>query len=202
MMVKRLVCVKKYRSWTVKDWKKIIFSDETHLHVQGYKLSAEPASGEETWSQNYIVAIGIPPIRCPTKKEYQLPGVPLPAKSAASFWNKMGLLENGPKSRALNLFGGDRNIHSGLRRGSPGAYFVSNDRLETRLSTPFIQEGGEESPKDSDGERANSFHRPISRLNGSANEYEIMACARISPLLCFSATSTGIESDTCEEEGS
>lgn len=37
MKEKRLKWAKKYKSWTADDWKKVIFSDETHLFVQGYK---------------------------------------------------------------------------------------------------------------------------------------------------------------------
>lgn len=39
MMKKRLAWAKKYKSWTADDWKKVIFSDETHLFVQGYKAN-------------------------------------------------------------------------------------------------------------------------------------------------------------------
>ncbi|GFU63979.1 hypothetical protein TNCV_245571 [Trichonephila clavipes] len=36
MMGKRLARDNKYRPWTVNDWKKVFFSDETHLFVQEY----------------------------------------------------------------------------------------------------------------------------------------------------------------------
>ena len=37
MRKKRLHWAKKYQHWTVEDWKKVIFSDESHFIVQGFK---------------------------------------------------------------------------------------------------------------------------------------------------------------------
>lgn len=54
MMKKRLAWAKKYRSWTVNDWKKVIFSDETHLFVQGYKSSVVRRSEGETLRPDHI----------------------------------------------------------------------------------------------------------------------------------------------------
>ncbi|GFU93428.1 hypothetical protein TNCV_2728151 [Trichonephila clavipes] len=48
MMGKRLAWDKKYRSWTVNDWKRVISSDETHLFAQGYKSRAVSRGEVET----------------------------------------------------------------------------------------------------------------------------------------------------------
>ncbi|KAK9885164.1 hypothetical protein WA026_010674 [Henosepilachna vigintioctopunctata] len=54
MMKKRLAWVKKYRPWTVDDWKKVVFSDETHFFVQGYKSSVVRRSDGETLRPDHI----------------------------------------------------------------------------------------------------------------------------------------------------
>ncbi|KAK9877564.1 hypothetical protein WA026_018667 [Henosepilachna vigintioctopunctata] len=54
MMKKRLAWAKKYRAWTVDDWKKVVFSGETHLFVQGYKLSVVRRSDGETSRPDHI----------------------------------------------------------------------------------------------------------------------------------------------------
>jgi len=38
MMNKRLAWAKKYQNWTTEDWSKVLFSDETHLIVQGERV--------------------------------------------------------------------------------------------------------------------------------------------------------------------
>ncbi|GFS73755.1 uncharacterized protein TNCV_1458021 [Trichonephila clavipes] len=45
---KRLAWAKKYRSWTVNNWKEVTFSDEVHLFGQGSKSSAVRRSVDET----------------------------------------------------------------------------------------------------------------------------------------------------------
>ena len=40
MKKKRLAGARKYESWTSDHWKKVIFSDETHFLVQGYRAVA------------------------------------------------------------------------------------------------------------------------------------------------------------------
>ena len=37
MKKKRLACDRKYESWSSDDWKKVIFNDETHFSIQGYR---------------------------------------------------------------------------------------------------------------------------------------------------------------------
>ena len=37
MMKKRLKWAKEHREWTVDDWKKVIFSDESHFEVHGHR---------------------------------------------------------------------------------------------------------------------------------------------------------------------
>lgn len=54
MMKKRFVWAKKYKSWTVEDWKKVVFSDETHLLVQGYQSSFVRRSEDEPLRIDHI----------------------------------------------------------------------------------------------------------------------------------------------------
>ncbi|GFT21875.1 hypothetical protein TNCV_3179771 [Trichonephila clavipes] len=44
----RLAWTKKYRSWTVNDSKKVIFSHETRLFLQGCKIGVVRRSEDET----------------------------------------------------------------------------------------------------------------------------------------------------------
>ena len=37
MKTKRLQWARKYAEWTVDDWRKVIFSDEAHFEVHGYR---------------------------------------------------------------------------------------------------------------------------------------------------------------------
>ena len=54
LMKKRLSWVKKYKDWTVEQWRKVIFSDETHFEVQGYRSHFVRRSSEEPLRSGYI----------------------------------------------------------------------------------------------------------------------------------------------------
>ena len=54
MKTKRLSWVKKYKDWTVEQWRKVIFSDETHFEVQGYRSNFIQCSSEEPLRSGHI----------------------------------------------------------------------------------------------------------------------------------------------------
>jgi len=43
MKINRLVWAKEYKNWTLADWKKVMFSDETHFFVGGKHSRFEQA---------------------------------------------------------------------------------------------------------------------------------------------------------------
>ena len=45
----RLQWAKKYRSWTKEDWRRVIFSDETHFEVHGVRSTVVKRSKGETF---------------------------------------------------------------------------------------------------------------------------------------------------------
>jgi hypothetical protein len=47
MKQKQLAWAKKYRLWTTDDWKKVAFSDESHIFAQGYRASVVSRSSDE-----------------------------------------------------------------------------------------------------------------------------------------------------------
>ena len=54
MMKKNLARAKKYRSWTVNDWKKMLFNDQTHLFVQRYKSKVVRWSEAQTLGLDHM----------------------------------------------------------------------------------------------------------------------------------------------------
>jgi transposase len=54
MKKQRLEWARKYRSWTVEQWKQVLFSDETHFVVQGFRSSVVRRSTNEPLNTNHI----------------------------------------------------------------------------------------------------------------------------------------------------
>lgn len=61
MKKKRLDWARKYQSWTAQDWKKVVFSDETHFLVQGFRPGFVRRSvGEPIREQHLIQTVKHP----------------------------------------------------------------------------------------------------------------------------------------------
>ena len=61
MKKKRLAWARKYQSWTAQDWKKVVFSDETHFFVQGFRPRfVRRSHGEPIREQHLIQTVKHP----------------------------------------------------------------------------------------------------------------------------------------------
>ena len=54
MKSKRLSWVKKRKTWTAKDWKKVLFSDESHFYVRGEHSRFVRRSIEEPLNHHHV----------------------------------------------------------------------------------------------------------------------------------------------------
>jgi hypothetical protein len=65
MKLKRLPWVRQHKSWTAEDWSKVLFSDETHFVVQGFRSSfVRRSKGEPLRPSHIIQSTKFPPRRC------------------------------------------------------------------------------------------------------------------------------------------
>lgn len=55
MKKKRLNWARKYQSWTAQDWKKVVFSDETHFLVQGFRPTFVRRSVGEPIREQHLI---------------------------------------------------------------------------------------------------------------------------------------------------
>ena len=55
MKAKRLDWAKRHKDWTINDWRKVLFSDESHFYVQGYNPSVVRRSSNETAKEVHFV---------------------------------------------------------------------------------------------------------------------------------------------------
>jgi hypothetical protein len=53
MMKKCVSWGRKYKEWSVENWKEAVSSDETHIQVQGYMLNAVRSAGEPVRSEHF-----------------------------------------------------------------------------------------------------------------------------------------------------
>lgn len=65
MMKKRIVWARKYVNWTTEDWRKVLFSDETHFVVQGqWSRFVRKSAGEKLTSRHFDQTVKHPPNKC------------------------------------------------------------------------------------------------------------------------------------------